>query len=121
MIYLKIPMKLPSLNEFIEKCKIHKGNWNAGNSLKRKVQDNLFIYLLKLPQFKNPIRIHFIWHEENKKRDLDNISFGKKFILDAMQECGRIKNDNYKYISGFTDEAVYDNEYAVELFIEEQK
>ena len=113
-------MRLPSLNEYTAKCRISKGTWNAGNSMKRKTQHDLFVYLLKLPQFKKPIRIHFIWHEKNKKRDLDNISFAKKFILDAMQECGRIQNDNPKYILGFTDEAVYDGQYGVELFIEER-
>lgn len=119
MIRLKIPMRLPSLNEYTAKCRIQRGTWNAGNHMKRKTQDDLFVYLLKLPQFKKPIRIHFLWHEKNRKRDLDNVSFAKKFILDAMQECGRLPNDNSKYILGFADEAVYDGTYGVELFIEE--
>lgn len=119
MVRIKIPMRLPSLNEYTAKCRIQRGTWNAGNQMKRKTQDDLYIYLLKLPIFRKPIRIHFLWHEQNKKRDLDNISFAKKFILDAMQECGRIPNDNPKYILGFTDEAVYDGTYGVELFIEE--
>lgn len=117
---VKIPMRLPSLNEYTAKCRISRGTWNAGNDMKRKIQDSLFVFLLRIPQFKKPIRIHFLWHEKNKKRDLDNVSFAKKFILDAMQECGRIPNDNPRYILGFTDEAVYDGTYAVELFIEEE-
>ena len=120
MTRIKIPMRLPGLNEYTAKCRISRGTWNAGNDMKRQVQDDLFVYLLKLPQFRKPIRIHFIWHEKNRKRDLDNVSFAKKFILDAMQECGRIPNDNSRYILGFTDEAVYDGTYGVELFIDEK-
>lgn len=52
MIRLKIPMRLPSLNEYTAKCRIQRGTWNAGNHMKRKTQDDLFVYLLKLPQFK---------------------------------------------------------------------
>ena len=119
MIKIKIPLKLPDLNEFIAKCKIQRGTWNAGNSLKRKTQDDLFVFLLKLPQIKRPARIHFIWHEQNKRRDPDNIAFAKKFILDAMQECGRIANDGQKNILGFIDDVICDGSYAVEMIIEE--
>ena len=31
---ITIPMRLPSLNEFIEACKIQRGKWNKGNQMK---------------------------------------------------------------------------------------
>lgn len=116
---IEIPMRLPSLNEYTAKCRIQRGTWNAGNDLKRKTQDALFVYLIGLPRYRKPIRIHFLWHEKNQKRDLDNIAFAKKFILDAMQEVGIIPNDNPRYIKGFTDTPCYDGKYAVEMIIEE--
>ena len=30
-----------------------------------------------------------------------------KFILDALQKCGKLKNDNSTYIAGFEDAYVY--------------
>lgn len=114
-----IPLRLPSLNEYTAKCRIQRGTWNAGNDMKRKTQDELFPYLLQLPRFTTPIKLNFIWHEKDKRRDLDNVCFAKKFILDAMQECGRLPNDNSKYIKGFSDEAVYDGKYGVEIIINE--
>ena len=59
--------------------------------------------------------------ESGDKRDLDNISFAKKFVLDAMQQAGRLKNDNRKYVTGFTDDFIYGERYEVRLEIEELK
>lgn len=75
MIYkLKIPLKVPTLNDFIDACKIHRGRWNKGNQLKQDYQHTLYFYLSKLPQLKAPVRITFTWIEINKRRDLDNVS-----------------------------------------------
>ena len=46
-------------------------------------------------------------YEQTKRRDKDNVAFAKKFILDALQKSGVLKNDNNKYILGFQDEFVY--------------
>ena len=115
-----IPMKLPSLNEYISACKIQRGNWNKGNQMKQDTQAEMVYYLRKLPRFDKPIRIKFIWQsEKNDRRDLDNICFAKKFILDALQQCGRLTNDNRKHVTGFTDDFIYGEQYAVILEIEE--
>ena len=81
-----IPMRLPSLNEYINACRTNK---YMANSLKKKTQEIVGWYLRKLPEFKNPVRIKFIWvSKKGDRRDLDNICFAKKFILDALQEIG---------------------------------
>jgi Holliday junction resolvase RusA-like endonuclease len=66
-----------------------------------------------------PVRITFTWQEENKRRDLDNVAFAKKFILDAMVKGGYLKDDNRRWVTGFTDEFVYGDRARVTLFIEE--
>lgn len=120
MIKCKIPMKFPSLNEFISKSKIQRGSWNAGNKMKQDFQQQLYYYLCKLPAFKKPIKIHFIWLEVNKRRDLDNISaVGRKFILDTMQLCKKIKNDNLNYVVGLSDAYMISQDYGVIMEIEE--
>lgn len=114
---VEIPLKLPSCNEYINAC---RKNIYAGARMKKEIQGQIQWYLLRLPKITNPVHIHFHWVEANKKRDLDNCSFGKKFILDAMQEMGAIPNDNSKYITGFTDTFEYGKEAKVILTIEER-
>lgn len=116
MIKIEIPMKLPSLNNYINEC---RKNRFAGSTMKKQVQSDIGWYINKLPTFDRPIKIHFTWMEANRKRDLDNVAFGKKFILDAMQECGKLENDNRRWVTGFTDSFEYGKEYKVILEIEE--
>lgn len=115
---LVIPLKLPSLNQYINEC---RRNRYAGATMKNKVENDIAIYINKLPTYKNPIKIKFCWVENNKRRDLDNVCFAKKFILDAMVKCGKLKNDNRNYVNGFTDTFKYDKEAKVILEIEEDK
>ena len=117
MIRLEIPYKFPSFNEFIREC---RRNRYASGDMKRKVEQDISYFINKLPQFEKPIKIHFTWIEENKRRDLDNVFYAKKFILDAMQKCGKLKNDNRKCVTAFTDQIAYAKECRVILEIEEE-
>lgn len=38
--------------------------------------------------------------------DIDNIASAKKFILDALQECGILEGDGQKQLVGFSDRFV---------------
>lgn len=113
---LEIPMKFPSLNQYINECRKNKF---AGNKMKQEIENDIMYFINRLPQFKKPIQIHFHWIEGNKKRDLDNICFAKKFILDAMVKAGKLKDDNRKCVSGFIDTFEYGKETKVILKIKE--
>lgn len=104
---VEIPMRLPSLNEYIAASKIQRGRYNGGNSMKQKVQADMIPYLKKLGVFNNGVRVEFTWIEPDRKRDLDNVCFAKKFILDAMVKSGVIPNDNSRYVKGFIDNFGY--------------
>ena len=119
MYRVEIPMKLPSLNEFIADCRIQRGKWNKGNQTKKDLQSDLAYFINRLPKFETPVRIHFTWVDANSRRDIDNVCFAKKFILDALQECGKLNNDNRKWVVGFTDSFEIGDEYKVILEIEE--
>ena len=54
------------------------------------------------------IRYHVTWVEENRKRDLDNVAFGKKFIQDGLVKAGILHNDTHHEIAGFSDSFEYD-------------
>lgn len=111
-----IPMRLPSLNEYINECRKNKF---AGSKMKKEVQADIGYFLNKFPAYKKPIYITFTWIEENRRRDYDNVCFAKKFILDALQQLGKIPNDNSRYIIGFMDKFKYADESSVIVEIEE--
>ena len=106
--------KMPSLNEYIEAC---RRNPYLGASMKRNVEQGIAWQAIKLKPIDEPCYIIFVWREETKRRDKDNIANGKKFILDALQKAGKLKNDNNRYILGFEDRFLYGKEQGVELMI----
>lgn len=75
MIRIEIPLKLPSLNVYINECRKNKF---AGSTMKKQIQSDIGWYINKLPKFNKPIKIHFTWVEANKKRDIDNVAFREK-------------------------------------------
>lgn len=113
---IEIPFRLPSLNNYINEC---RRNRYAGAKMKKSVEADIQWYINKLPKYEKPIKIHFHWIEENKKRDLDNVCFAKKFILDSMVKAGKLKNDNRNFVSGFIDTFEYSKQSKVILEIEE--
>ena len=113
---IEIPFRLPSLNQYINEC---RKNRYAGAKIKKDVDEDIGWYINTLPKYKKPIRIHFHWVEENKRRDFDNICFAKKFILDSMVKAGKLKDDNRNYVVGFEDSFEYAKESKVILEIEE--
>lgn len=102
-----IPFRLPSLNEY---TKAINKSWRAGNDFKQDIEQSiaLFIRMGIKTMIDYPVKITFHWYEPNEKRDMDNVAFAKKFILDAMQKTGKLKNDNRKYVKGFKDEFYYE-------------
>ncbi len=113
---VEIPLKLPSCNTYINEC---RRNRYAAAKFKADLERDISVYLAKLPHFEKPIKIHFLWIEENKRRDLDGISFGKKFILDAMVKVGVLTDDNRRYVTAFTDTFAYGKKARVIMTIEE--
>ena len=112
----EIPFRLPSLNQYINECRKNK---YAGANMKKTVDRDIEYYINQLPKYDRPVKIHFIWVEENKRRDLDNVCFAKKFILDSMVKAGKLKDDNRNYVVGFEDSFKYDKESKVILEVEE--
>jgi Holliday junction resolvase RusA-like endonuclease len=63
--------------------------------------------------------LSFYWTEKNTKRDLDNIAFAKKFILDGLQAAGVLENDGWKQIDGIEDDFFIGDEYSIVVEIKE--
>ena len=112
----EIDMKLPSLNEYINICRT---NPFKASKFKKGLEEDIGVFIASLPRFEHPIRIHFHWVEGSKRRDLDNVCYAKKHILDAMVKAGKLKDDNRKCVTGFIDTFEYGKETKVILEIEE--
>lgn len=56
-----------------------------------------------LVRIEDPITVNILWVEKNRKRDPDNIAFGKKYILDALRDYTIIPGDGHNNIRGFSD------------------
>ena len=113
---VEINMKLPSLNEYVNVCRT---NAYKASKFKKNLEEDIMMFTNRLPRFEKPVKIHFLWIEGNKRRDLDNICFAKKFILDALVKSGKLKDDNRKCVTAFTDSFEYGDETKVILEIEE--
>ena len=110
--------RLPSLNEYIKVLNIDR---NYANAFKRDVERDL-LWSIKNSRMKptdKPCITHITFHEENRRRDIDNIYSANKYILDALRKAGIIKNDSQKYITDVRDSFVHDTENFVEIVLEE--
>lgn len=113
---LEILYKFPSFNQYVNACRKNK---YAGGIMKKQIENDIFYFINRLPNFDKPIRIKFTWIEDNKRRDLDNICYAKKFILDSMVKAGKLKDDNRNFVKGFNDTFEYGKTSKVILEIEE--
>lgn len=115
----EIKQRLPSYNEYSNE---NRKNKYAGATMKKNTELEIWSYILselKGVKIKKPVFITFTWIEENRKRDLDNICFAKKFILDALQKASVIENDNSRHVKGFTDKFEYADKSKVIVELEE--
>lgn len=115
----EIDKRLIGLNEYTNTNRYNK---YAGAEQKKKEQDYIKMCIrqqLGSIKIEKPVIGHFLWIEENKRRDLDNICFAKKFILDSLVELKILKNDNRKMVCGFDDKFDYAKESKVIVELEE--
>lgn len=103
IIKITIPFQLPGANEYIDSC---RRNAKAANRTKQRTEDAILWAIKSQIQnihFDCPVFICYTWFEPNRKRDKDNIAFGRKFIQDAIVRAGVLKNDGWAQIHGFSD------------------
>jgi Holliday junction resolvase RusA-like endonuclease len=103
-----IPGQLPGMNEIIKAAKSHFGSYSK---MKKDCSDLIICSLTSMgmnEKYKCQVDVNITWHCANKRRDPDNIMAGTKFILDALQVSGVIKNDNWNGIRRIAHEITLD-------------
>ena len=115
-----IDFKFTTLNEYIKiERSPNKWGYIKANNVKSEQTDIIKYFCKGKTWMSYPCKIKFTWHVKDKRKDLDNIAFAKKFILDGLVKAGTLKNDNLNHITGFSDEVVFDDKEYVELEISE--
>lgn len=110
MAILTIQGKLAGLNDYTRAC---RSNRYIGAKMKADAENIITAHIKEqIPDvhFDGTVELKFRWYEPNKKRDLDNVCFAKKFILDALVRNGTIVADGWKGVIGFTDEFFIDSQ-----------
>lgn len=103
-ITLVIKGRLDNLNDYTNKC---RANRYAGAKCKAENEEYITGFIeeqLKGVHFEGKVYLHFRWIEPNRNRDIDNVCFAKKFILDALVRNKVIETDGWRGVWGFTDE-----------------
>jgi Holliday junction resolvase RusA-like endonuclease len=98
---LVIPGTLPNLNDYIEAERSHR---QKAAAMKRKCEQMIILHIknqMRGCSFKKPVRIKYTWYEKDRRRDLDNVAFAKKFVQDALVKAKVIQNDSQKWVVGF--------------------
>ena len=106
--------KLPGLNDY---TRANRGNKYLANKMKQDIQKNICKYIAFGVSMKDlekvdryPIGLKIKWYEPNNRRDIDNITFGTKFILDSMVCMGIIEDDSRKYVDSIEHSVFTDKE-----------
>ena len=95
--------RLPSLNEYVDACRSH---WSKGARMVKNCEEVIGYDILaarskgEIKSVDCPVEVSFCWCEKSKRRDLDNIIFAQKFILDALQIMGILPGDGRKFVRG---------------------
>ena len=105
----EIGAKLPSLNDYLNKCKHSIGCARTfkqetddiiGWELKRQNVDKLRIA--------KPIKGYITYIEPQRNRDVDNVYSASKYIFDGLQKMNVIENDNPTHLLDVKSNVVYD-------------
>ena len=115
-----IPFPLAGLNDIIDAERAHR---QKGAKLKREQMNAVILVLrrqIRQP-LREPVTMHYLWVEKDRRRDKDNVSSGgRKIIQDALVKMKALKNDGWANIDSFSDAFSVDKKRPrIEIEIEE--
>ena len=111
---LKINYKFTTLNEYIKAERTPRVGYIMANRIKKRETDIVCLLAkTKLMKIDKPVNIEFTWLEKTARRDLDNIAFCQKYILDGLVKAGIIENDTQKYIKSLYHQFQKADDYGV--------
>lgn len=108
---INFPGEFTDLNQYL---KAMSNNRFGGGKIKKMETERAYYdcrnqLISTIPKSEYPIHIVFNWYCRDKRKDIDNVAFAKKFILDGMVMAGILENDSRKFLTGFSDEFFIDS------------
>jgi Holliday junction resolvase RusA-like endonuclease len=79
------------------------------------------IMVNRIKRVDSPCIVCMIFHEANRKRDIDNIESGKKYILDALVKRAILQGDSPKWVIGVPSYTDYREAAGVDVYIIESE
>ncbi len=115
-----VQSRLPGLNEIIG---ANRGNRFGGAAHKKKFTKLCAQYVIsdKVPTFDKPVKVTFFWCEKDKRRDIDNIQAGSKFIVDALVELERLPDDSQKWVKSVSHKMLEPERETPHVIVEIQE
>jgi Holliday junction resolvase RusA-like endonuclease len=118
-VTITIEGELTDLNTYIQAERSHRF---AASALKREETERV-AWEAKAsghpPVTEYPVAITCRWYSKDQRKDIDNVAFAKKFILDGLVLAGILQGDSRQYITGFSEAFLVDKERPrVEVEIE---
>lgn len=114
---LIIPGRLPGYNE------LTTGHWARRNRVKRVSMDIVTWEIMRqdIQPVSGKAIVQITCYEPSRKRDPSNVRSGaEKIILDALQNSGIIRNDNWRWLEDKPSMVEYDkHQPRVDVRIEE--
>lgn len=101
---LTIEGELTDLNTYIQAERSHR---LLASKIKREETERVAweARAAKMPPVSRyPVRISITWYSRDSRKDVDNVAFAKKFILDGLVEAGVLAGDGRKHVAGFGGE-----------------
>jgi Holliday junction resolvase RusA-like endonuclease len=93
--HFTIDGKLPGLNDIIRASRSH---WSKGAQQKKLWTHGCAMYAVRLEKITSPCKIQFAWYEPDKRRDIDNVAAGAKFIIDGLVDAGKLPHDGRDWV-----------------------
>lgn len=97
-VSFSIPRRLPGLNEY---TLAGRSNRYAQAAMKQRAQEKVENEIRRqIPHsYFKKCAVFITWYEKDRRRDIDNITFATKFILDALVNQKVIPDDSQKYVT----------------------
>lgn len=97
---------MAGLNEY---TLANRGNRFGGSKFKKDQQRIVTNSLPKRrPKMKYPVELDIKWYEKDNRRDVDNVCFAVKMILDALVNAGVLEDDARRFVRGISHEVFTD-------------
>lgn len=118
---ITIPGELCDLNTYIN---AERRNRFIAAKIKKE-QTEIVQHLTKGLKLTNkaifPLKLTSVWFTKNLRKDADNLTFAKKFILDGFVASGLLPDDSRKFVRVWCDEDILvdKNNPRVEITIHE--